>query len=82
MDKMWSRKEVDEVYNGGAGAGGLAAWILDEVTGFNKSKGYTRLITTVFAGVGVGGTLAYAYLYYQGIYEEGYVFSDYKPYRR
>ena len=73
----WSMKQIDDVYNGSAAVGAVMAWIVDQTTGFNKNKGAVRLITTVFSGVGVGGTLAFCYLYYQGVYEEGFQFSDF-----
>jgi hypothetical protein len=79
--KNWSLKEVDDLYNGSAGAGALCAWILDQTTGFNKNTGYVRLLTTIFTGVGIGGSVAYVYLYYQGVYEKDFVYSDYKGYR-
>lgn len=70
-------KQVDDVYNGSAAVGGIMAWIVDQTSGFNRNKGAVRLITTVFSGVGIGGTLAYCYLYYQGVYEEGFQYSDF-----
>lgn len=70
-------KQVDDVYNGSAAVGAIMAWIVDQTSGFNRNKGAVRLITTVFSGVGIGGTLAYCYLYYQGVYEEGFQYSDF-----
>lgn len=78
----WSLKQVDDLYNGSAGAGAICSWLLDQTTGFNKTTGFVRLITTVFTGVGIGGSLAFVYLYYQGVYEEDFVYSDYKGYPR
>ena len=74
----WTSEEIDNVYNGGAGVGLVMAFILEAMTGFNRNKGMAKHLTTGFTGVGIGGTLAYVYLYFQGVYEEGFVPVDYR----
>ena len=71
--KNWSAREIDMVYNGSAAAGAITTTILDQTTGFNRNKGFARLLTTVFTGVGIGGCLAYVYLYFQGVYDVDFV---------
>ena len=71
--KDWSAREIDMVYNGSAAAGAITTTILDQTTGFNRNKGFARLLTTVFTGVGIGGCLAYVYLYFQGVYDVDFV---------
>ena len=49
--------------------GGLIFLGWDQVAPFNKTKGFLGGALLFFAGVGVGGTVAYGYLYSQGIYD-------------
>ena len=77
MTSKWTTKQIDDVYNGAAGLGALVTLILDHTTGFNRNKGMVKHVTNIFTGVGIGGSLAFVYLYYQGVYEEGFVPSNY-----
>ena len=64
----WTAKEIDNAYNYSAVVGGLLLLGLDEVVPFNHTRGFLGRALTFFAGVGVGGTVAYGYLYQQGVY--------------
>ncbi len=66
----WTSKEVDDAYNYGSVGGGLVFLGLDMMAPFNKTKGFIGQALTFFAGVGVGGTVAYGYLYSQGVYDD------------
>ena len=76
--KEWSSKDVDNIYNGGAAFFGLLFLIADQIVHWNQNRGFKGVITSGFTGVGIGGTLAYVYLYSQGIYDKDFVPSDYK----
>ena len=76
--KEWSAKDIDNIYNGGAAFFGLLLLITDQVLHWNRNKGFSRFMTSGFTGVGIGGTLAYVYLYSQGVYDKDFVPSDYK----
>jgi len=76
--KDWSSKDIDNLYNGGAAFFGLLFLITDQVLNWNRNKGFTRFLTSGFTGVGIGGTVAYIYLYSQGVYDKDFVPSDYQ----
>lgn len=65
----WTETDIDNAYNYASLLGGLVFLGWDQVAPFNKTKGFLGASLIFFAGVGVGGTAAYGYLYSQGIYD-------------
>ena len=65
----WTELDINNAYNYSALVGGLVFLGWDQVAPFNKTKGFLGGALIFFAGVGVGGTAAYGYLYTQGVYD-------------
>jgi len=65
----WTQKEIDQAYNLHALIGGVMglSW-----SWYSRDKGVARVVLDFFAGVGLGGTFTYGYLYNQGVYDNLY----------
>ena len=68
----WTQKEIDQAYNFNSFFGGLIGVSWDYVSGSSRSKGFIGTVIHFFAGVGLGGTATYGYLYSQGVYDDLY----------
>ena len=61
----WSQEEIDHAYNRNSVITGCVVLVLD--VSMRRASLFERVVR-FFAGVGLGGTATYGYLWSQGVY--------------